>query len=88
MRHTDTPQEAERQARHQAAQLVDTLKSRRAAAWSCSTGGFLVTVSREGDQAAQSYARSALTGARDMADRLSEKVPPDVAHDPAQQSDG
>ncbi|MDB5581231.1 MAG: hypothetical protein JWR80_6407 [Bradyrhizobium sp.] len=88
MHSPQSPQDAEQVAQHQAAQLVDVLKSRRAAAWSFSTGGFLVTVSREGDQAAQSYARSALTGARDMADHLARKVPPDVFHDPGQQSDG
>jgi hypothetical protein len=69
-------------------QLVGELKSTQVSAWSASADGYIVTVSKQGDTAASAYVRGVIAGEPDLADKLSAKVPPDVNHDPSQQSDG
>jgi hypothetical protein len=71
-----------------ARQLADLLSGKRISAWATETDGYLVIVSKRGDEAASSYARGVITGEQDLAAKLSDKVPPDVFHDPSQQSDG
>lgn len=80
--------QTEQRAGELAQQLVDHLRHSRISAWATAAEGYVVTVSKQDDEAAVSYARGVITGEEDLAAKLSGKVPPDVFHDPSQQSDG